>query len=138
MIFTPTEVRGTWLIDIEPIADERGFSARSVCRQEFARSGLSFSLAQANVAFTRSRGTLRGRRLRRWPPLPAGRRPRAVVAHDLGGWGTRTPARIAELYTIAWSLTGPGVRETLALLQPRVPVEMREVRSATAVLDWQI
>jgi hypothetical protein len=33
MIFIPTDIRDTWLIDIEPIDDERGFFARSFCRR---------------------------------------------------------------------------------------------------------
>ena len=60
MIFSPTDIRGAWLIDIEPLSDERGFFARCFCPEEFARHGLSFSLAQASLAFSRERGTLRG------------------------------------------------------------------------------
>ena len=60
MIFTPTEIAGAYLIDIERIADARGFFARAWCRDEFARCGLVAELAQANIAWSAKRGTLRG------------------------------------------------------------------------------
>ena len=60
MIFAKTEVDGAYLVDLERLEDDRGFFARSWCRREFAAQGLVVDLAQANVAFTRRRGTLRG------------------------------------------------------------------------------
>ncbi len=50
MIFTPTEIAGAYLIDIEPIADARGIFARAWCRDEFSRHGLAADIAQANIA----------------------------------------------------------------------------------------
>jgi dTDP-4-dehydrorhamnose 3,5-epimerase len=60
MRFTETKVAGAFLIEPEPIADERGFFARTWCREEFADHGLNPSLAQANVSFNHRKGTLRG------------------------------------------------------------------------------
>ena len=60
MIFTPTALAGAYLIQPEPIADERGFFARSWCRREFAERGLESRLEQCNISFNRLRGTLRG------------------------------------------------------------------------------
>ena len=60
MIVAATDIRGAWLVDIEPIRDERGFFARSLCPRELERHGISFSLAQQSVAFSNARGTLRG------------------------------------------------------------------------------
>ncbi|HVX62099.1 MAG TPA: dTDP-4-dehydrorhamnose 3,5-epimerase [Pirellulales bacterium] len=60
MKFQPTEIAGAWLVEIEPIEDERGFFARAWCQKEFDAHGIEPSLAQANLAFTRRRGTLRG------------------------------------------------------------------------------
>ena len=60
MIFTPVEIEGVWLVDIEPRCDERGFFARSWCGEEFARRGLADEVRQTNIACTRRRGTLRG------------------------------------------------------------------------------
>jgi dTDP-4-dehydrorhamnose 3,5-epimerase len=60
MRFTETKVAGAFLIEPEPIADERGFFARTWCREEFADHGLTPELAQANLSFNHRRGTLRG------------------------------------------------------------------------------
>jgi dTDP-4-dehydrorhamnose 3,5-epimerase len=58
--FTETKVAGAFVIEPEPIADERGFFARTWCRDEFRDHGLSGSLAQCSVSFSRRKGTLRG------------------------------------------------------------------------------
>jgi dTDP-4-dehydrorhamnose 3,5-epimerase len=60
MRFVQTKVEGAFLIEPEPIADERGFFARVFCRQEFADHGLNPELAQGNVSFNHVKGTLRG------------------------------------------------------------------------------
>ena len=60
MKFSPTVLAGACIIDIEPVPDERGFFARSWCREEFARHGLNPDLAQCSISFNKKRGTLRG------------------------------------------------------------------------------
>lgn len=45
---------------------------------------------------------------------------------------------IKELYPICRSITGEGVRETLRIIQTRIPLEMREVPSGTKVFDWTV
>jgi len=45
---------------------------------------------------------------------------------------------IAELYPICRSITGEGVRETLRMVQKRIPLEMHEVSSGTTVFDWTV
>jgi dTDP-4-dehydrorhamnose 3,5-epimerase len=60
MIFTETKLRGAFIIDIERREDSRGFFARVFCQHEFAAHGLKPTIAQANVAYNRKRGTLRG------------------------------------------------------------------------------
>jgi dTDP-4-dehydrorhamnose 3,5-epimerase len=60
MIFRDTKLEGAFVIDIERRADERGFFARAFCQEEFARHGLKPVIAQANVAYNRRKGTLRG------------------------------------------------------------------------------
>lgn len=67
MRFTETTLAGAYVVDIEPQEDERGFFARSWCRDEFARRGLAPSLAQCNISFNRRRGTLRGMHFQRAP-----------------------------------------------------------------------
>ena len=60
MLFTETKLAGAFLIDPDRREDDRGFFARAFCQQEFAERGLNTCIAQANVAFNRRRGTLRG------------------------------------------------------------------------------
>jgi dTDP-4-dehydrorhamnose 3,5-epimerase len=60
VIFTETPLGGAFLIDLEPVADERGFFARSFCHREFTAHGLNPGLAQCNISLNRRRGTLRG------------------------------------------------------------------------------
>ncbi len=60
MIFTETKLSGAFVIAIEPHQDDRGFFARAFCQNEFADHGLKPVIAQANIAFNRVRGTLRG------------------------------------------------------------------------------
>jgi dTDP-4-dehydrorhamnose 3,5-epimerase len=60
LIFTPTPLAGAYLIDLERHEDERGFFARSFCRQEFVTHGLNPDVVQCNASFNRRRGTLRG------------------------------------------------------------------------------
>jgi aminopeptidase-like protein len=47
-------------------------------------------------------------------------------------------ALAAELFPICRSITGNGVRQTLKILQRYVPLEVNEVPSGTAVLDWTV
>src|SRR5215475_5535316 len=56
-----------------------------------------------------------------------GRRP-GIDLHDL----------IAELFPINRSLTGAGVRETLAIVARHIDLAIHEVRTGTAVLDWHV
>ena len=55
-----------------------------------------------------------------------------------GELGRRMYALAAELYPICRSLTGPGVRQTLARLAQIVPLEVQEVPSGTTVFDWEV
>lgn len=60
MRFTPTPLPGAFLIDIEPIEDERGFFARTLCEEEFSRNGLNPRFIQQSVSWNPHPGTLRG------------------------------------------------------------------------------
>lgn len=60
MIFTETKLRGAFVIDIEPLEDERGFFARAWSQDEFEKYGLNPRLVQCNISFNKKRGTLRG------------------------------------------------------------------------------
>ena len=60
MTFHETRLSGVWEIDIAPEHDERGFFARSWCRNEFESRGLNPTVAQCSISFNPSKGTLRG------------------------------------------------------------------------------
>jgi dTDP-4-dehydrorhamnose 3,5-epimerase len=60
VIFTATAIPQAWLIDLERLADERGFFARTFCAREFAAHDLAVEVAQTSLAWNPQRGTLRG------------------------------------------------------------------------------
>lgn len=47
-------------------------------------------------------------------------------------------ALIAELYPICRSITGPGLRETLAILQRYLPLEVHHAPTGEQAFDWQV
>lgn len=60
MIFTETELKGAFIIDLEKRQDHRGFFARTFCAREFEAHGLKPTVAQCNLSFNHKKGTLRG------------------------------------------------------------------------------
>src|SRR5215470_16595484 len=69
MIFTETRLKGAFVIDLDRREDGRGFFARAFCQHEFAQAGLKPLIAQANIAFNKRRGTMRGMHFQ-YPPAP--------------------------------------------------------------------
>src|SRR5260221_9986697 len=68
MIFTETHLHGAFIVDLDRREDGRGFFARSFCQREFMAHGLNPTVAQANVAYSRTKGTLRGMHFQ-FPPV---------------------------------------------------------------------
>lgn len=60
MIFTPTDLKDAFIVDVERRRDDRGFLARVFCEVEFAQHGLATGFVQASTIYTVSRDTLRG------------------------------------------------------------------------------
>jgi dTDP-4-dehydrorhamnose 3,5-epimerase len=60
MIFSESPLAGAYLVEMELLADERGFFARSYCAEEFAAHGLGIELRQCSVSYNARAGTLRG------------------------------------------------------------------------------
>jgi dTDP-4-dehydrorhamnose 3,5-epimerase len=60
VILRSTKLAGAFVIEPEPIEDERGFFARTFSRQEFADAGLDDDVAQCSISFNAKPGTLRG------------------------------------------------------------------------------
>lgn len=67
MIFRETALGGVFQVDIERKSDERGFFARTWCRDEFGRLGLATEFVQGSVSFNPFAGTLRGLHFQRPP-----------------------------------------------------------------------
>jgi aminopeptidase-like protein len=59
------------------------------------------------------------------------RKDTAEVGRELHGFA-------AELYPICRSITGDGIRQTLARIQERVPLQISEVPTGTPVFDWTV
>lgn len=60
MIFRETKLRGAYVIEPERRADDRGFFARTWCRQEFQAHGIEDAFVQRHLSVNPVRGTLRG------------------------------------------------------------------------------
>jgi dTDP-4-dehydrorhamnose 3,5-epimerase len=69
--FELTDIDGVTVVEVEEFVDERGFFARSWCRDEFAKRGLATTFVQENVAGNPRRGTLRGMHFQRAPHAEA-------------------------------------------------------------------
>jgi dTDP-4-dehydrorhamnose 3,5-epimerase len=67
MIFTETELKGAYIIDLERREDDRGFFARTWCQNEFEAHGLVARIVQANTSYNKLKGTLRGMHYQRAP-----------------------------------------------------------------------
>jgi len=60
MIWRETELAGAFVVESEPIEDERGWFARIYDESELEQNGLATRFAQGSLAFNKERGTLRG------------------------------------------------------------------------------
>jgi dTDP-4-dehydrorhamnose 3,5-epimerase len=60
MRLSATPLAGALLVELEAHADERGFFARSYCREEFLGAGVDARFDQCSISYNARRGTLRG------------------------------------------------------------------------------
>jgi dTDP-4-dehydrorhamnose 3,5-epimerase len=58
--FSETPLDGLWLIELEPLGDERGWFARTFDAEQFAERGLDAAVAECNASFNARADTLRG------------------------------------------------------------------------------
>lgn len=69
MNFHDTPIPGAFVIEPEPVRDERGSFARTWCQYEYESRGLTSRFVQCSTSFNRRRGTLRGMHFQRAPHL---------------------------------------------------------------------
>ena len=55
MKFIETELKGAYIIELEPIEDERGFFARTFCQEEFKKAGIEFNIVQCNISYNKKK-----------------------------------------------------------------------------------
>ena len=67
MIFKETSLKGSYVLTLEPIEDERGWFARTYCKNEFLAIGHTKEWVQMNHSFTKQKGTIRGMHYQRPP-----------------------------------------------------------------------
>lgn len=67
MIFSPTPLNGSFVIDLEALMDKRGWFARYYCKKEFSQIGHKDEWVQMNHSFTSSIGTIRGMHFQKEP-----------------------------------------------------------------------
>ena len=60
------------------------------------------------------------------------------MGHASTGVGERMHRLMQELYPICRSITGEGVRQTLARIAEEIPLAIRQVPSGTRVFDWVV
>jgi dTDP-4-dehydrorhamnose 3,5-epimerase len=67
MIFSPTPLAGSYVIEPAPFSDSRGWFARVYCKNEFQEIGHSKEWVQINHSFTAAPGAIRGMHYQRPP-----------------------------------------------------------------------
>lgn len=67
MIFTETELKGAFILEVKKMEDERGFFGRSWCKREMEEHGLNGNVVQTNVSYNKVKGTFRGMHFQRAP-----------------------------------------------------------------------
>ena len=60
MTFSPTPLKGSYIINLTPFSDERGWFARTYCENEFREIGHAEKWVQMNHSCTTKKGTVRG------------------------------------------------------------------------------
>lgn len=78
MIFEPTPLKGSYFINISSITDERGWFARTFCKEEFNEMGICSEWVQMNHSFTSKKGTIRGMHFQK-PPCAEAKLIRCIV-----------------------------------------------------------
>lgn len=60
MNFIPTPLKGSYVIELSPVTDSRGWFVRTFCKNEFSKIKHTREWVQMNHSFTKSKGVVRG------------------------------------------------------------------------------
>ncbi|MBS1651117.1 MAG: dTDP-4-dehydrorhamnose 3,5-epimerase [Bacteroidetes bacterium] len=60
MKFTETILKGSYIVELTPLSDNRGEFARTFCKNEFEQIGFNDNWVQTNQSWNLKKGTLRG------------------------------------------------------------------------------
>ena len=60
MRFIPAKLKDAYIIEPEKIEDERGFFARTWCKEQFESKHLDSDVLQCSLSFNKKKGTIRG------------------------------------------------------------------------------
>ncbi len=67
MTFSATPLAGSFVIGLTPFSDDRGWFARTYCKNEFEQIGHTAEWVQLNHSFTAAKGSVRGMHFQ-YPP----------------------------------------------------------------------
>src|ERR1700755_2270036 len=67
MIFLPTSLPDSYVIELQPFGDERGWLARYYCKDEFKQIGHGKEWVQLNHSATYKKGSIRGMHFQKPP-----------------------------------------------------------------------
>ena len=60
MTFIPVKLNGSYIISLDIFEDDRGWFARTFCKNEFSKIGHTSEWLQMNHSFTKQQGAIRG------------------------------------------------------------------------------
>jgi dTDP-4-dehydrorhamnose 3,5-epimerase len=134
VIFSETRLEGAFVIDLDRKDDNRGFFARAFCQREFEEHGLEPVIAQANLAFNRHKGTMRGMHFQ-FPPATETKLVRCTRGAILDIIVDLRPESPTYLDHIAVELTGDNHR---ALYVPERFAHGYQVLEDTTETSYQV
>jgi len=67
MNFLPTGLPGSFIVELTPLIDHRGWFARTYSKEEFNNIGFQGDWVQINHSFTKEKGTIRGMHFQVFP-----------------------------------------------------------------------
>lgn len=140
MIFEETPLKGAFVVEPEPLPDNRGFFARLFSAETFAGRGLTNHLDQISISHNVHAGTVRGMHLQR-PPAAEAKLVRVTAgavfdvivdvragSETYGRWfGTELSARnrkllyIPEGFAHGFQTLEPGTEVTYHISRPYAP-----------------